>query len=664
MSKLSNNPNVQESSMATITARVVENFIIVWLDNQHNELDENSINQFRQSINSIYFFSDTEQCINYISRVKDEQIFMIIANSLDAQFMPTFDKHTQINSIYFYCVKKLDYKDYKKVKGNFNKIENICKELKLDMYLCQRNLTPISIVNSNSISNFNELDESFVCSQLIRNISVNTNYDKKAKQQFLEFCRVQYADNQHQLRMIQEFERDYDHSTPVWWYTRDCFTYSMLNKALRKQDTELIIRMGFFIRDLHEQIEQVYSKMGKPCSLTVYRGQGMSHAEFQYLMKSKNGFLSFNNFFSASTDRQVSLSLAKQSLNNTYTASVLFQMNINPLIASSAFAYLDKISYYPNNKKGVIFPMHTIFRIDEIKQLENSLWQVNLTLTNSNDEQLIRLTDYTRKVTEGETGMHRMAKLMLVMSKMDKAKEIYSALLETTSNIDKKELAHLNYQLAYIYEQKNDLSKALSHYDQALNLYLTYLPFNDPKLCPTYSNIGLVLKKQGNLNNSLEFLQHALDIDLIASNPDQIEIAILYINIGGVFDAQGCPKEALEHYETALDIVVNSLPPYHPLIGATHNNIGLVYFSMHDYSKALQHFKQTLEIEQKKLAYDHPSLIMTHTNIAGVLEGLHEYKEAIEHVEKAINILSDRFGDDITQVNVLQEYLEHLRQKL
>ncbi|CAF4834311.1 unnamed protein product, partial [Rotaria socialis] len=98
-----------------------------------------------------------------------------------------------------------------------------------------------------------------------------------------------------------------------------------------------------------------------------------------------------------------------------------------------------------------------------------------------------------------------MAKLMLVMSKMDKAKEIYSALLDTTSSDDKNELAHLHHQIAYVYEQKNDLANALSHYDQALNIYLTYLPFNDPKLCPTYSNIGLILKKQGNLNHSLEF---------------------------------------------------------------------------------------------------------------------------------------------------------------
>ncbi|CAF4830962.1 unnamed protein product, partial [Rotaria socialis] len=412
MSKSSYYTNDQETA---ITTRIVENFIIVWLDLQQNELDENLINQFRQTINSIYFFSDTEQCIEYISRIQDEQIFMVIANSFDRQYMPAFEQMSQLNSIYFLSIKKIDYKEYKKVKGNFNRIENIFKELKLDLYLCQRNLTPISMVNSNSINNFNELDESFLCSQLIKEISVSMKRDENAKKQYLEFCRVQYAGNEQQLKIIDQFEREYTSLSPIWWYTRDCFTYSMLNKALRKQDTELIIRMGFFIRDLNEQIEQIYAKMGKPSSLTVYRGQGMAPVEFEKLLNNKSGLLSFNNFFSASTDRQVSLSLAKQSSNNLYPTSVLFQMNINPLIATSPFAYLDKISYYSNNKKGIIFPMHTIFRIDEIKQIEKYLWQINLTLTSSNDEQLVRLTEYTRVGADGETGMHRMAKLMLVM---------------------------------------------------------------------------------------------------------------------------------------------------------------------------------------------------------------------------------------------------------
>ncbi|CAF3374934.1 unnamed protein product [Rotaria sp. Silwood1] len=665
MSEVHNGTDNQELLKMKVTARVTENFIIVWLDLKSETLNESVMNQLRKMINSINVFSDTEQCINYLSQIQHEQIFMIVSNFFDLKFFSIVEEISQIDSIYVLYDKKIDYKEYKKIKGIFNSIELIYNELKRDIYLCQRSLTPISIINpnSNSITDLNELDETFICSQLIKDISINMNYNEQAKTDLVEYCRVQYAGNRYQLQIINEFEHDYNRPSPIWWDTRDCFTYSMINRALRVQDTELIIRMGFFIRDLHEHIERIYSKMGKSHSLTVYRGQGMLNIDFEKLVKNKHGLISFNNFFSASTDRQLSLNFAKQSLNNTNLTCVLFQMHINPLIASSPFISLDKISYHTNHKKGILFPMYTIFRINEIKQIENHLWQVNLTLTNNNDEQLIRLTEYIRQVTDGETGMHRMAKLMLTMGKIDKAKEIYLALLKTTNNDDKKELAHIHHQLAYIYEQKDDLINALSHYDQSLNIFLTYLPINDPKLCPTYSNIGLILKKRGNFNSALEFLQHALDIDLIAPNPDQIEIAILYINIGGVYDAQRKCTEALENYENALEIICKQLPHYHPLIGATHNNIALVYSSMKDYSNALIHFKETLEIEQKSFVHDHPSLVMTHTNIAGVFEDLHQYKEAIEHAEKAVNILLNAFGADHPQITILQDYLDQLRNK-
>ena len=40
------------------------------------------------------------------------------------------------------------------------------------------------------------------------------------------------------------------------------------------------------------------------------------------------------------------------------------------------------------------------------KKIEDRLWQVNLTLTNDNDEQLASLTERMREEIGGETGWH------------------------------------------------------------------------------------------------------------------------------------------------------------------------------------------------------------------------------------------------------------------
>ena len=82
----------------------------------------------------------------------------------------------------------------------------------------------------------------------------------------------------------------------------ECFLYHLLNWALRDQESDVIIKMGFFICDLHRHIEQLHKEQSKDFQkeFTVYRGQGISREMFEKLKKTKGGLLSFNNFLSTS----------------------------------------------------------------------------------------------------------------------------------------------------------------------------------------------------------------------------------------------------------------------------------------------------------------------------------------------------------------------------
>ena len=51
--------------------------------------------------------------------------------------------------------------------------------------------------------------------------------------------------------------------------------------------------------------------------------------------------------------------------------------------------------------------MHSVFRIGEIKELEERLWKVNLILTDDHDEELNRLSDYFRDQIRVESGWVR-----------------------------------------------------------------------------------------------------------------------------------------------------------------------------------------------------------------------------------------------------------------
>ena len=185
----------------------------------------------------------------------------------------------------------------------------------------------------------------------------------------------------------------------------------MLNRALRTLEADTIINMGFFIRDLHHQIEELHQKQvssyqGK--SFIVYRGQGLSTTDFEKLRKTKGGLMSFNNFLSTSKTREVSLGFAKGALGKTDTVGILFQMSIDPSVSSAPFASIKEVSYFKKEEE-ILFSMHTVFRIGEIKQIDknNPLYQVELTLTSDDDPQL-RTTH--RTYTRGGWRWHRMAK--------------------------------------------------------------------------------------------------------------------------------------------------------------------------------------------------------------------------------------------------------------
>ncbi|CAF1303468.1 unnamed protein product [Rotaria magnacalcarata] len=101
---------------------------------------------------------------------------------------------------------------------------------------------------------------------------------------------------------INELKHKYHQKSPVWWYTREIFLYGMLNRGLRSLDMEAMFKLGFFIRRLHLQLKQLHQEQSDKFnrSFTVYRGQGLSKEDFQNLLDSKGGLLSFNNFLSTS----------------------------------------------------------------------------------------------------------------------------------------------------------------------------------------------------------------------------------------------------------------------------------------------------------------------------------------------------------------------------
>ncbi|UJR20398.1 hypothetical protein I4U23_023529 [Adineta vaga] len=94
--------------------------------------------------------------------------------------------------------------------------------------------------------------------------------------------------------------------------------------------------------------------------------------------------------------------------------------------------------------------MHSIFRIDEMKQIEDYLWQIDLTLTEVNDQQIISLDDLLKSETQDSTSWIKLAQLMKLIHVYDKAKDIYYVLLNSIADTDPLKMAYIYNELAVI----------------------------------------------------------------------------------------------------------------------------------------------------------------------------------------------------------------------
>jgi tetratricopeptide (TPR) repeat protein len=654
MSGQKSKENISASSMGAGAIgprqRIAQNFLVIWIDANIDESTQdcqNTLGQLRSVVNDINIFTKPDEAVDFLTEVHGKNAFLIIEGTLGQHILSLIHDIPQLDAIYLFYSNECEHekwtKEWVKIKGAHTDIKPICEALQLAVKQCNQDSIAVSFVTVSkgaSTQNLNQLEPSFMYTQIFKEILLEMEHNKQSIQHFVQFLRLHYINNIPKLKDITEFERDYRPQYAITWYTRECFIYEMLNRALRMLEGDTIINMGFFIRDLHQQIQELHRKQvssyyGK--SFTVYRGQGLLKTVFEKLVKTKGGLISFNNFLSTSDDPDVSLLLAESASENSNMVGILFKMTIDPSVSSAPFASIRDVSYFQTEEE-ILFSMHTVFRIGEINKMDNndSLYQVDLKLTADDDQELRTLTERIREEFVGATGWQRLGQLLAKLSQFDKAEELYNILLEQTSDGGEKAIYYNN--LGYIQNSQGDYEKAIEYYGEALEIRQKTLPPNHPHLATSYNNIATVYMNMGEYSKALSFYEKALEIRQKTLPPNHPDLAQSYNNIGAVYRNMGEYSKALSFHEKALEIYQKTLPPNHPDLATSYNNIAGVYYHMGEYSKALSFYEKDLEIRQKTLPPNHPSLAISYNNIGAVYDNMGEYSKALSFYQKALEI--------------------------
>ncbi|CAF4737454.1 unnamed protein product [Rotaria sp. Silwood2] len=598
-----------------------------------------SLKHLRHIVASITTFTDAAECFKFLGEIQNEKVFMIVSGALGRQIVPKIQELPQLDSIFVFCGNKSVHEQwtnkFSKVKGVYTDIKSICQALEIDRQRCDQAMVSIS---------YNGLDPLFMYTQLLKEALLEIeDDDKKSIQDLVDFCRVEDDIPEDQIKII---EREYRAHTPIWWYTAETFIYPMLNRGLRQMDVDIILKMGFFIRHLHNHIAELHREQQDtvPVKFQVFRGQGLSMEDFEKMKKSKGGLMSFNNFLSTSHNRTISLeNFARPATRNFTSVGILFVMAIDAVIcmkSSTYFAEVSKVSFFHSNEEEILFTAHTIFRIDRIERIHDEhtdrLWQVNLTLSGNQDDDFNKLTARLRAEFTWVKGWARLGDILISIGESQKAEHLCQMLLEKAST--DKERSDYNHQLGKVYDNMGEYSKALSLYERSLKIRKIALPPNHPDFASSYNNIGTVYLNMGEYSKALSSHERSLEIKKIALPPNHPDLAASYNNIGTVYRNMGEYSEALSSYERSLEIQKIALPPNHPDLASSYNNIGMVYNNMGEYSKALSSYERSLEIQKIALPPNHPDLASSYNNIGSVYYKMGEYSKALSSYERSLEI--------------------------
>ncbi|CAF1162433.1 unnamed protein product, partial [Didymodactylos carnosus] len=413
-----------------------------------------------------------------------------------------------------------------RIKGFFINKDLLFQKLIRDVKLYSKSLSSISTysLSSNekkqkSLGNLTKEDHLFVYSQLLAEIFLQTKRtldENTARQELLQACRTYYQENQLELGKIEEFENTYRETNAITWYTKDCFLYRLINKALRTENIDIIFKFRFFIADLHKQIKELHSvnvknPKQKRESLTVYHGQLISADELKQL--TVNSLISFNTFLSTTTSREVALMFAGDNcLCVDDFRSILFELEIEWNSYASPFVNISHLSSFA----------------DEDEYLFSIGNHYELAIKANTDAYLLN-----EELNEKISQIYDECSSSLGLKTLINSEKFIQDRIRANLSDNDPALASYYDQIARIYEENQLFELALENFKKAILSYQQYLPSNHLKFRDLYERIGNVYVGQSHYVWALKNYEKAKEFCLADDQPlcEKLKKKIEKVNI-------------------------------------------------------------------------------------------------------------------------------------
>ena len=593
----------------------------------------------RRTINFVEIFDNANECYLFIENLATEQVCLILSDSFGDSFMKRVQDLPQLKLVYILCETNKKHYSWAENQPKIQLLSTDLTEIMTQLQSQVEQLDDQLLTWTISPPPTSPPNIEFSYAQLLHQFILDSENTRNAKSEMVNYCKEQYTGNATQLKLIDEFDRSFDPSKAIWWFTRkSCFLSRMITRGLRSPEPDILYQLRFFVQQIHQQL------LSEPNPPSVngkffYRKQLISTKELEKLAANHGSLLCFSNFLLTTIDPS-SMDRLTKSKDSAATVPVLFRIAVDSKTKFNAFANIDRLCHSPAGNNAIMFSMNVVFRINSVKTDAKNVHTVDLSIVTEDDKHLRAAIHFLdRRVIDGPP-LVRLTDLMAETGEYFRADQFADMIMADESANNEMALTKLSkiyHALGTTLYKALKFDDALRVLKKSLAIQLLLRPADHITLSPTYNNIGSIYLKQRKYDLALENHKKALDLQVKSPNPDPDSVVAYLDNIASVYMEQKKYREALPHLKKGLTVHEKIMGMDHKNLAPKYHQIGGLYWKLQEFQPALECYQKTLKIQLATLAEDDATIAATYYNQATAYEGLGELENALECAKKSVD---------------------------
>ncbi|UJR11417.1 hypothetical protein I4U23_015597 [Adineta vaga] len=590
----------------------LESHQLVWCDNHvHDGLNGDlTISKLREIVDYTKFFDNQDSCKHYLQESQYVVCFLVCSDNIGKQLIPEIHHLQNIRSIFVYSQNSEHLQSwpssYTKVKKVYTNHKSLLQAVDSDVkrYLEKE--------KDGVFGNFDKQDRTTESGSaswwvIFMDALCHLPYPREVCHQRLTTELRNYYDGKvGELRVIDEFEREYTPDKAVWWYTRDTFFFRLINKANRQYNVRVMFAFGYYIKDLFLQLKKEHETFKTTnvdnVQVQVFRGQIMSEDEVETLKSAY--MVRLTSFLSTSLDRRLSLSFLPpiSSVMEGYVR-VLLEINLNARYNSKPFGDISHLSEF-SNEKEILLMMGTFLRLRSSSYSEDEkIIKVMLTLED----------DYILPFENRKISLKECVSIIAGKVCKDAPEEEINTIFDELNELftsEGEQLEAERYRALGGYQEgygRENYKAALTYYKQALTIWQRYPENNGFEIANLHLKIGRLHYFHFEDDKSAQE-QYDAAILICKTTLNQLpdnerQKAVLYQILSTVYlekeeinDKKEDKKSALHYEQLRLQALLKFCSPIDRQLGKCYKNIAELQEEMEIFDEALINYKEICKI--------------------------------------------------------------------